>query len=386
MTRTLHYALFFVLMSAVTCGAHYYVYRRITAMAGVTGAAWRRRILAAAMALGLSFPAARLMILVSSGRFIVAFDWFANLWAGVFLYALLATAAIHLAGALFGIFNRHEKSGPAAAVRRGRITAVFIGVFALTMGIYGFCAARFMVQTTVLDLPVKGLPAALDGFRVVQVSDIHIGVIVRNGKVRDLVEKINSLSPDLVVITGDLADEDASYMKGLSGELARIKSVHGTLACTGNHDYYAGVEHVTAIAAGAGIRFLRNEKATVAGAIDVYGIDDLAGRYFGEKTPEFGSIIGPGARTRPTILLYHQPVGMEKAAALGVDIVLSGHTHKGQIWPITLISRLIYRYQTGLFKSGDTAMYVSRGAGTWGPPMRVGSTPEIVLVRLRARA
>jgi len=198
------------------------------------------------------------------------------------------------------------------------------------------------------------------------------------------VNQVNALHPDLVVITGDLMDENADRMLELADSIRQIKCPFGVFAVTGNHDYYAGAEQIIRHAAGLGVRYLTNEKVVLSNGLILYGINDPTAAEYGQESPPFEKIIGPEARQSPAVLFYHQPKQFEKAEALGVDLMLSGHTHKGQIWPMSHISRLIYPFQTGHYARGRSHLYVSRGIGTWGPPMRLASRPEIVRIRLRA--
>jgi hypothetical protein len=157
------------------------------------------------------------------------------------------------------------------------------------------------------------------------------------------------------------------------------------LAVTGNHDFFAEIDSVVQASGARGVRFLRNERITVAQAIDVYGIDDpLAARSQGAAPPPLEQIIGPERGERPSIFLCHQPLGYPRLAAMGVGLVLSGHTHGGQLWPITWLAGRIYPYCAGHYRIGASHFYVSRGTGTWGPPMRVGAPAEIVHMHLRA--
>jgi predicted MPP superfamily phosphohydrolase len=380
MPRWMQFAIFFIIVTLIYSSAHYYVYRRIAAtlIPGSAALAWLR---ATAFLLALSFPVARLLVrTVGVTPVTTAIDWFACVWMGMLLYSFLLTAAAHevsWTASIAGFSGLLDRFMPA------RTAAGIIAAAVLAVSAYGYHEARWKLERTELEIPVKNLPAERDGFRIVQISDVHIGVIVSERGIERLVREINALSPDLVVITGDLVDEDAAHVGELAEKLEGIRSRYGVLAVTGNHEFYAGVERVVLNAMAGGVRFLRNRKETVAGFLDVYGADDPTGYQFGGVRAAPESIVGPEARERPSIFLYHQPVRFEQLARAGIDLVLSGHTHNGQIWPIHLISGLIYPHRTGLFKSGGATHYVSRGAGTWGPPMRIGSTPEIVSIKLK---
>jgi len=215
-------------------------------------------------------------------------------------------------------------------------------------------------------------------------SDLHFGMLTENGKLSRVMERVNELRPDLIVITGDLVDEGVSHMEEMAQPLKLLKSRHGVLAITGNHEYYAGVNRAVEIMKSAGIEVLRNEMKVLPSGLQFLGVDDPTGsRRREEPAADLEKQLSRLDREKASILLYHQPIHFEKAASFGVGLQLSGHTHGGQLYPIIYISRMIYPRTPGLHQIGESKMYVSRGAGTWGPPMRLGSPPEIVQITLR---
>jgi predicted MPP superfamily phosphohydrolase len=315
----------------------------------------------------------------------VLFDWLVVVWLGCVFYAFLLGLAVQVLAALGESAGLLTVAAPLLGSSPPRSAVLLVGVLTAISVTVGFVRAQALPTTVNLEVPLAHLPPSLDGFKVVQLSDVHLGNFARLARIRGIVEKVNALDPDLVVITGDLADEEASHLAPLEPILAALRARHGVLAVPGNHDFFAGIDEVVRRAAACGIRFLRNEKVTIAGAIQVYGIDDpMAGRLRGGRPVPFESVLGPEVRERPSILLYHQPVGYPRLAEMGVGLVLSGHTHGGQLWPLVYISRLFYPYVSGHFSLGTSHFYVSRGTGTWGPPMRFGVPPEIVAIRLRS--
>jgi uncharacterized protein len=297
-----------------------------------------------------------------------------------FLLALgsdVAAAVLKLLGALPNAF------GASSLIYRRMWAAAIIGA---VLGI-GLLAVREAgdLQITYLEIPLKELPAGGNGFSIVQVSDVHYGMLNRNQKLEFIADQVNRLAPDIVVITGDLVDGSVAHMEDMAIPLAKMKGRHGVFAVTGNHEYFAGVERAVGIMRMANIRVLRNEKVVLPGGIQLLGIDDPTGsRRMGEPNPDFEKLLSTLDPRMPSILLYHQPIQFEKTAAWGVGLQLSGHTHGGQLYPIIYISRLIYPRTPGLHRLGESFLFVSRGAGTWGPPMRLGSPPELVHIRLTA--
>ena len=268
--------------------------------------------------------------------------------------------------------------------RRFRRTLVAV-ISGLTL-VTGGCALReaYTIGVTRLDVPLRGLPAEMEGLTVLQVSDVHYGMLVENGRLSEMVARINELRPDIVVITGDLVDESVSHMERMAEPLSKLKSRLGVFAITGNHEYYAGVDRVVAIMEGVGIRVLRNQVAVLPG-IQLLGIDDPTGaRRVGAPVPDFNRLVSTLDPRKPSILLYHHPQNFEKAAGAGVGLQLSGHTHGSQVLPLRPISHILFPHLRGLYSQGNSYMYVSRGVGTGGPPMRLGSPPELVFIRLHS--
>lgn len=225
------------------------------------------------------------------------------------------------------------------------------------------------------------LPRALQGFTIVQITDVHVGPTVGPEFVRDVVDRVNDLAADLVAITGDLVDGPVSIFARGVAPLARLRSRHGTFFVTGNHEYYAGVKDWLPVLRDQGLRVLRNERVEIhhaGGVLDLAGVDDH------EHRPDLPRAVEGRDPARPLVLLAHQPRQVHVAKRHGVDLQLSGHTHGGQIWPWHEIVKL---QQGGLlaghYRIDDTQLYVSRGTGYWGPAVRVGAPAEISRIVLQ---
>jgi predicted MPP superfamily phosphohydrolase len=233
------------------------------------------------------------------------------------------------------------------------------------------------------DVPVRiaNLPQALAGLRVVQISDVHIGALLQKEWVSGVVERVRALRPDLVAITGDLVDGTVDELREHVAPLSRLAEARlGVYFSTGNHEYYSGVDDWLRYLPTLGIRPLANERIEVAPGLDVAGIHDPTGR--GRYAPDLPAALEGRDANRPVILLAHQPRQFREAARHGVALTLSGHTHGGQIWPFSWLVALVQPYIAGLHRLGEAQLYVSRGTGFWGPPMRVFAPAEITLLRL----
>jgi hypothetical protein len=315
----------------------------------------------------------------------VLVDWLVVVWLGCVFYAVLLGLAVQMLATLGEWTGLMTVAAPLLGSSPPRTAVLLVLVLTAMCVTVGFVRAQALPRTVNLEVPLAHLPPSLNGFKVIQLSDVHLGTFARRARIHGLVEKVNALVPDLVVITGDLVDEKASQLAPFEPILAGLRARYGVLAVPGNHDFFGGIDEVVRRAAASGIRFLRNEKVTIAGALQIYGIDDPMGaRLSGGRSVPFESVLGPEVREQPSILLYHQPIRYPRLAQMGVGLVLSGHTHGGQLWPLKYISMLFYPYVSGFFRIGTSHFYVSRGTGTWGPPMRFGVPPEIVAIRLRS--
>ena len=247
------------------------------------------------------------------------------------------------------------------------------------------------VSVKPLTVTLDRLPQSLDGLRIVQITDLHIGPMIGGDWLRQVVDKVNALKPDIIAITGDVVDGSVEELSRHTAPLADLTAPHGVYFITGNHEYYSGVEEWCAHFTTLGLRVLRNERVSItAGAqqdsFDLAGVDDWASHAFPGQGADLPKALAGRNADKALILLAHQPAAIYEAAEHGVDLQLSGHTHGGQIWPFTYLVYLQQPYVAGLHRHRDTAtqIYVSPGTGFWGPPMRLGTVAEITHITLRS--
>ncbi|WP_435602388.1 metallophosphoesterase [Streptomyces sp. bgisy130] len=231
-----------------------------------------------------------------------------------------------------------------------------------------------------VTIPLAKLPRTAHGFRIAVVSDIHLGPVLGRAHTRRIVETINRTQPDLVAIVGDLVDGNVTDLAPAVEPLRELRSRHGAFFVTGNHEYYSGadqwVDHVREL----GIHPLENVRTELPG-FDLAGINDIGGQAE-QAGPDYDQALGDRDPARAVVLMAHQPVTIHDSVRFGVDLQLSGHTHGGQMWPFTYIADATNPTLAGLERYGDTQLYVSSGAGTWGPPVRLGAPPEVTVVEL----
>lgn len=239
-----------------------------------------------------------------------------------------------------------------------------------------------------VDLRLEGWPSTLDGLTVAVISDLHIAPGTSGAYVRALVERTNASKPDIIALCGDLVDGPVSMLEGAVRQLSGLRARLGTFAVTGNHEYFSGAGPWVTFLRGIGIDVLENTRRTVTVGttpFDVAGVTDFAaGRFDNTAAPSLADALDGRNPTHPVLLLAHQPRQFDEAAALGVTLQVSGHTHGGQIWPFTLFVRLVDHRVAGVYRQGRSTLYVSRGVRYWGPPMRLGAPHELSLLTLRS--
>ncbi|MFJ4818151.1 metallophosphoesterase [Streptomyces sp. NPDC088801] len=268
------------------------------------------------------------------------------------------------------LFVSRVVGGAAAAVALGTVG----------YGTYGVLRGPAVKRLTI---PLAKLPRSAHGFRIALVSDIHLGPILGRGFSQRVVDIINATTPDLIAVVGDLVDGSVEDLAPAVEPLARLRARHGSYFVTGNHEYLSGAEQWVEKVRDLGLRPLENARAELPG-FDLAGVNDVQGEDDGQG-PDLGKALGDRDRSRASVLLAHQPVVIHDAVRHGVDLQLSGHTHGGQLWPGNLLAEVANPTVAGLERYGDTQLYVSRGAGAWGPPVRVGAPSDITVVELASK-
>jgi uncharacterized protein len=279
-----------------------------------------------------------------------------------------------------------EHSSGSAPSRRLFVSRVVGGTAAaVALGTVGYGTYGVLRGPAVrrLTIPLAKLPRSAHGFRIAVVSDIHLGPILGRGFSQRVVDTINATRSDLIAVVGDLVDGSVEDLAPAVEPLARLRARHGSYFVTGNHEYLSGAEQWVEKVRDLGLRPLENARAELPG-FDLAGVNDVQGEDEGQG-PDLGEALGDRDRSRASVLLAHQPIVIHDAVRHGVDLQLSGHTHGGQLWPGNLLAELANPTVAGLERYGDTQLYVSRGAGAWGPPVRVGAPSDITVVELASK-
>ena len=266
-------------------------------------------------------------------------------------------------------------------------SALAVPAIATSMTVWGLINARRTARVVTVDVPIDDLPAALHGFTIVQISDIHVGPTIKRSYVQSIVGAVNRLEPDMVAVTGDLVDGSVAQLRSHVAPLGGLTSRHGTYFVTGNHEYYSGVTAWVAELRRLGIRVLLNEHVVLRhdeGALLIAGVTDHSGHHFDEshRSDPAAAIAAAPDHVLVRILLAHQPRSAEEAVRAGFHLQLSGHTHGGQFWPWNFFVRFQQPFTAGLHRLQSLWVYTSRGTGYWGPPKRFGAPSEITRLRL----
>lgn len=364
-------AVFVLIALSILYLTHYFLYLSIVHFFGVAGLSRKLVPALALFILATSFIASEILLRASASFLSQALYFISSLWLGVGL--TLATCFV-LAWLGWGAARVFTNS-PAPALF-GWTAVALAGLYSG----YGVWNA-YHPRTTEISVSIKNLPSEWRGKSIVQLSDVHLGHILGPTFLKGIVEMVNARNPEIVLITGDLFDGSDGRLDELVRPLNDIRAPLGIYYVTGNHETYLGVARAYEALKTTRVRILEDEMTLIYG-LQLIGIS-YPQRGVGKNLAEAISKLPGFDSEKPSILLYHNPDKAEQAIAAGVNLMLAGHTHKGQIFPIQFISRLIYKkYYNGLHVEGDTTIYTSSGAGTWGPTMRTGNHPEIAVIRL----
>lgn len=406
------YLVFFAILGVLSVLSHVYLYRRIFRdTSGHPG--WRKAGVIGLAALCLLMLGSRALAFVLPERVMLALATVGWTWMGAAVYLILALFMIGSARSLVSLFRgRRSQPAPAAAAsppapaqapasepapapapvsqerRQFLARATASGALLATGGFVGYGTWRAFHPPVINRLAIRlpGLPKALDGFTLVQVSDIHVGPVIQRRFMDAMVDQCNALKPDLVCITGDLVDGSVDELGHAVGALTNLRARHGAYFCTGNHEYYSGDEEWTAALERMGIPVLRNRHVSIGepgASFDLVGVDDWsAGRSGSPHRYDLEKAVAGRDPERASVLMAHQPANWREASKAGIGLQLSGHTHGGQFFPFTLVVSAIWEHAAGHFEENGHHLYVSRGTGFWGPPVRIAAPPEIVHVTL----
>jgi predicted MPP superfamily phosphohydrolase len=332
----------------------------------------------------LSFVVGRFLERAALSWFSDILVWIGSFWLGAMVYFFLILLVIDFLRLINSIVPFFPSFLTANNRGTGQIAAIAVSAIVLVVVVSGYINA-LKVRVKKLELTIRKGIKSRESLNIVVASDIHLGTLICKSRLERIVERINSLNPDLVLLPGDVVDEDLGPVirQNLGETLRTIKSRLGVVAITGNHEYIGGVEKACRYLSEHGITVLRDSWIEIEKGIVIVGREDLSSRQLaGKRRKPLEELMAGVDKNLPVILMDHQPFRLEDAEKNRVDLQLSGHTHHGQLWPFNFITKKVYDISWGYKKKGNTHFYISSGVGTWGPPIRTGNRPEIVNVQL----
>ncbi len=312
-----------------------------------------------------------------------SFVWIGSFWFMFLFYFFLAILFIDLIRLLNHFFHFLPAFLFNDPAKTRFYVAVSVILFTLVFTIYGHLN-RLNIKVKELDIRLKNNPAK--EYRIVFFSDLHISVVNNHSFLKNVVNEINSLNPDLILIGGDLIDERSNKLRELklADEIKKLKSKFGVYSITGNHEYINQADSTIKFLSELGIKFIRDEVILIDNSFYVIGREDFSKKNFtGIKRKSLEELLQNLESDKPKILLDHQPLNLNEAVENLIDLQLSGHTHHGQIAPANLITKKVYELSWGYKQKGKTHFYVSSGIGTWGPPIKIGNDAELILIKFK---
>jgi len=311
------------------------------------------------------------------------FTWIGSFWLAAFFYLLLIVITIDL----LRLVNYNIPFLPESAKSLEFKKIVFwssVGLVSLLL-LLGFINA-LMPRIKTLNLTIDKQVEGMQELKIAFASDIHLGTLIGPRRTNKIIQRINELKPDLILLGGDIVDEDLGPVirNNLGDSLKKLTAPLGVIGITGNHEYIGGAEPAVKYLEEHGIVMVRDTFLQIDNTFYIVGREDRdSPRFAGTGRKEMSEVMNGIDHSKPIILLDHQPFELDEKEKLGVDLTLSGHTHHGQMWPLNYITKAIYEVSWGYKKKGNTHVYVSSGVGGWGPPVRIGNRPEIVLLNIK---
>jgi predicted MPP superfamily phosphohydrolase len=312
------------------------------------------------------------------------FTWTGSFWLAVMLYLFLIVVSIDILRLANHLFPFFDKILSVSIIQKPWFITIGVGCFVFLLIAFGHINALFP-RKHAFTIDLENKVSNQKQLKITIVSDIHLGTIVSKNRIRRIVEQINETNADLILLAGDIVDEDLAPVirENLGATLTHLYAPLGVYGITGNHEFIGGVEPAVKYLEAHGINMLRDTMIEIVDNVYIVGREDIQGNRFGGKTRKpLEEIIASKKEKSTIIMLDHQPAAINEAVKNEIDLMLSGHTHHGQMWPLSYITKAVYQVSWGHKKFDKTNVYVSSGIGSWGPPVRIGNRPEIVTITL----
>ena len=311
--------------------------------------------------------------------------WIGSFWLGAMVYFFFIVILFDLLRLINIILPILPETGTANYINLKFAAFLFITLIISLVVYLGYINAKNPV-INLIELNINKKAGSIKELNIVMASDIHLGTIIGKDRFSEIAEKINFLNPDIVLLAGDIVDENIQPVieNNLGETIKNIKSKYGTYGITGNHEYIGGVENACKYLSEHGVTMLRDTSTKIDNSFYLVGREDRDRRRFaGKERKTLEELMEGIDKSLPVIVMNHQPFELNEAVKNKVDLHISGHTHHGQLWPFNYITEKIYEISRGYEKREDTHLFISNGVGTWGPPMRLGNRPEIVNIKVK---
>lgn len=375
------FIIFISVVLAIYGSVNFLLYKRIMQSSGLSGsgAVILRSLL---LFLILAYPASR-FIRGGEGAVGTFLTWVGAFWLGVMMYGLIVIIivdVVRLSDLLIGWFPTGYTWN---RVMTGRIILAGSSILILMLVVGGHIRSLYPVVREV-TIETDKLPENRDYYSLAVFSDVHLGNIVGKKRIIRIVEQVNSLGADAILIVGDLVDEPSSRLEWAIEPLRALDAPDGVYSVLGNHEYYAGVEASAELMRSANTTLLKDSVCEIGEAITLLGLDDVTGSsQFGKKRASIEEVAANSDPGKFRVLMQHTPVKLSEASQAGMDLMFSGHTHSGQMWPANWITERMFGVKAGMTKIRDMNFYLTAGIGTWGPPIRIGAVPEVIYVTIQ---
>jgi len=368
------FAVIIAVFAAIYGGLHFYLYRKLR----VVFPSHRRAVISALAILGCSLFVTEIFAHNNfSGVIVVPLSWLTFIWMGLVFLFFVLSAPLDLVQKVAEIAGANVKAVLASPAR-----TIAVAVVVIILAVYGYIAAQ---QINVVRISLESAKVN-NTIRIVQIADLHLGYLSREQHITSIVDIVNALEPDVIVSTGDLVDMQIDHLQELVAQMQRLHAKWGKYAVYGNHEFLAGLAAARDFTERAGFLLLSDTGVTLQSVLNIVGVDDQSIERQKKSTKvDEARLLGQFDNGLFTLLLKHQPV-VEQSSIGHFDLQLSGHTHAGQIFPFGLLTWAFYRVPQGFSTVDDAAwIYVSRGTGTWGPPMRIMAPPEITFIEIQPK-
>jgi predicted MPP superfamily phosphohydrolase len=381
--KVYHFLIFLAIVLTFYCGVNLYIYLHGLQAFSISPLI-RKIYIFAFIFLASAFFLSRIIERIKIGIISNTLTWIGSYWLAAMIYFLVLVLLIYIVR----LIHHQIPFLPQIFYQNPLKARFYLGIGSLVIVGLVLIAGRINAlhpQVRHLEMKIDKKITGEKEFKIVLASDLHLGTVVGPRQLQKMVAQINMVCPDLILFAGDIIDEDPGLLikKDLGKQLQDLRAPFGVYTVTGNHEYIGGVAAATKYLQDHGIIVLRDSVVTLSNGIVLVGREDRNGhRFRGEKRRSLNDLLTSIDREKPIILIDHQPVNLLEAVENQISLQLSGHTHHGQLWPFNYITAAIYRISHGYRKIGDSHFYISCGYGTWGPPIRTSSRPELVVLKL----